>query len=241
MKIVFLGSSHGVPEPNRKCACAMIEVQGRYYFVDMGVMAITDLVTRGIPVDAVKGVFLTHMHGDHINGLVQMADLITWYFKTPDPVIVLPDTRAKEIIDDWLDVTMNGKKQTLRYEKTAPGVVFDDGVLKVTAYPTQHCPNSFAYLAEAEGKRVLFTGDVAKDLRDLAVIFSAYEFDAVVCEFTHFRPEAAMEVLCSAKTGVMIFNHICGFEGERPAWIEAHRNEFPFPVVAATDGAVFEI
>ena len=53
MKITFLGSSHGVPEPHRRCSSAMIEVGENVYFVDMGVMAICDLVDRGIPVERV--------------------------------------------------------------------------------------------------------------------------------------------------------------------------------------------
>ena len=75
MKITFIGSSHGVPEPNRKCTCIMIEVGANVYFIDMGAPAIDELRTRGISIDAVKGVFITHMHGDHTDGLIQFIDL----------------------------------------------------------------------------------------------------------------------------------------------------------------------
>ena len=77
MKITFLGSSHGVPEANRKCSCIMIEVGENIYFVDMGTPSIDELRKRGKSVDAVKGVFITHMHGDHTDGLIQFVDLIT--------------------------------------------------------------------------------------------------------------------------------------------------------------------
>ena len=36
MKITFIGSSHGVPEPGRKCACFLLEAGENVYFVDMG-------------------------------------------------------------------------------------------------------------------------------------------------------------------------------------------------------------
>ena len=37
MRIVFFGSSHGVPEPNRKCTSVMVEVDGDHrYIIDMG-------------------------------------------------------------------------------------------------------------------------------------------------------------------------------------------------------------
>jgi len=66
----------------------MLEIKGRYYFIDMGTPVIDHLVTAGIPIDAVKGVFITHMHGDHTNGLIHFVDLISWYFKTSDPTIL---------------------------------------------------------------------------------------------------------------------------------------------------------
>ncbi len=185
MKITFVGSSHGVPEPHRKCTCIMLEVGENVYFVDMGTSAMDALITRGISVDAVKGIFVTHMHGDHTNGLIQFVDLITWYFKTPDPVICLPIPDAAKVIDAWLDVTLNGVKKEIRYRETQPGVVFDDGVLKVTAIATQHCLKSYAYLVEAEGKTVLFTGDLKNPGVDFPDV-SGKTVDLVICETAHF-------------------------------------------------------
>lgn len=43
------------------------------------------LRTRGIEVEDIKGIFITHMHGDHTNGLISFVDLISWYFKTAGP------------------------------------------------------------------------------------------------------------------------------------------------------------
>lgn len=185
MKITFVGSSHGVPEANRKCTCIMIESGENIYFVDMGTSAIDALKKRGKSVDSVKGIFITHMHGDHTNGLIQFIDLITWYFKTPDPAVVLPDMRAAEVINDWLTVTMNGNTKDLKYRKTEEGVVYDDGTLKATAIPTLHCPNSHAYLIECEGKRVLFTGDLKNPNIDLPDT-KACSVDLMIAESAHF-------------------------------------------------------
>lgn len=185
MKITFVGSSHGVPEANRKCTCMMIESGSNTYFVDMGTSAIDALKKRGKSVDSVKGIFITHMHGDHTNSLIQFVDLITWYFKTPDPVIVLPDMNAVSVINDWLTVTMNGHTKDIKYRKTQPGVVFDDGILKATAIPTKHCPNSHAYLIECEGKRVLFTGDLKNPNVDLPDAGDE-AVDLMIAESAHF-------------------------------------------------------
>ena len=150
MKITFLGASHGVPEPNRRCSCAMIEVQGRIYFIDMGVMVIDELRTRGIPVESVEAVFLTHVHGDHTNGLIHFVDLCSWYFKNADPLICVPDMAMKQVIDAWLRVTLSHPRD-IRFQEIAPGVIYDDGLLKVTAIATQHCARSHAFLVVADG------------------------------------------------------------------------------------------
>lgn len=187
MKVTILGSSHGVPEAGRKCTCILVQTGESAYFVDMGSSGIDPLRKRHIPIEAVKGIFITHMHGDHINGLVEFADLITWYFRDADPVICLPDPEAGKVIRDWLEVTLNGCQRELRYLQTQAGPVYDDGILKVSAIPTRHCKNSFAYLLEAEGKRLLFTGDLRSPGEDFPVSALEQPLDLVVCEAAHFE------------------------------------------------------
>ena len=129
MQITFLGASHGVPEANRRCSCTLIETNGRYYFIDMGVNAIDALRTRGIEVEDVKGIFITHMHGDHTNGLISFVDLISWYFKTADPEICLPNLEGVEAIRAWLKAN-HCEMRDLRFKKVTDGTIFDDGDLK---------------------------------------------------------------------------------------------------------------
>ena len=85
MRIIFFGSSHGVPEPNRRMSSILVEVGENRYFIDMGTQSIEQLITRRIPVESVKGIFITHMHGDHTDGLPAFLDLTGWYFKKPTP------------------------------------------------------------------------------------------------------------------------------------------------------------
>ena len=264
MKITALGTSHGLSEKNRYCSSTMIEVESNRYLVDVGAPVDYLFVNRGWKMSDLRAVFLTHMHCDHISllpPLVEDLTCLSGYLKKREGVrelppcdIVFPTQDGLRAFLDWMRALGNvlTDNETNPFEKgeqisvrvAREGEIYRDGLVTVRALSTAHMKDhspSFAYLMEAEGKRVLFSGDVSKDLHDLREIFSTHEFDAVVCEFSHFQPEAAMEVLCSAKTKRMIFNHICGYEGERPAWIEAHRAEFPFPVVAATDGAEFEL
>ena len=186
MKITFIGTSHGVPESDRKCTCIMIEIKERFYFVDMGTIAIDALRARGISIDAVKGIFITHMHGDHTNGLPQFIDLITWYFKTADPVVCLPDMNAAKVLNDWLKVCQTMGQKEIHYHEVQSGTIYDDGVLKVTAIPTKHCKNSYSYLLEAEGKTVLFSSDLKHPTVDFPSIVPDKFLDLLICEAAHF-------------------------------------------------------
>lgn len=233
MKITFFGSSHGVPEANRKCSCIMVEVGQNIYLIDLGTPAIDQLRRRGKSVDAVKGVFITHMHGDHTDGLIQFADLIAWYFKTPNPVIVLPDVKAEQVINSWLDLTLNGHHTSLEYRQTREGLVYDDGVVRVSAIPTQHCPGSHAYVLEAEGKTVLFTGDLANPGRDFP--YMDKELDLLVCESAHFPTTDYLPVLDKQQTKNICVTHYSPKRMESLYEFQRLMKEREKPIIIATD------
>lgn len=231
MKLTFLGTSHGVPEPNRQCSATLVEVAGRYYVVDMGCMVIPELVNRGISIDDVKGVFITHLHGDHTNGLPQFVDLISWYYKTPEPAILLPELTLMEDLRAWL-AHQGVEMKALPFEKIRPGVIFDDGTLKVTAIPTEHHIPSYGFLLEAEGKRVLFTGD----LKHPSVDFPKVEghLDLAVCEGAHFLVTDYLPVWEGMDIGRIAIHH---YVNRNVAHILKIRKELaPMPVTMVADG-----
>ena len=189
MKITFFGAGHGVPEPNRKCSSTLIEVGQNRYFIDMGTQSIEQLITKRIPIDSVKGIFITHMHGDHTDGLISFIDLCNWYFKTANPCICLPGDveTIKSAIDAWLKCNGKGLRD-FRFCQVAEGLLWDDGILRITAYQTKHTDNSYAFLVEAEDKRVLFSGDLCTKgpENDFPVCVLQQPLDLAICEVAHF-------------------------------------------------------
>lgn len=192
MRIVFFGSSHGVPEANRRCSSAMIEVGDRRYFIDMGTQSIEQLITRDIPIDSVKGIFFTHMHGDHTNGLISFVDLCSWYFKNTDPAIYLPEPVDDTVaaLKAWLKC--NGvEMRPFRFAPVHEGLLYEDEAIRVTAFRTKHNQMSHAFLVETtcgEEKRVLFTGDLCHKGPQEDFPLSVFEkpLDLAICEVAHF-------------------------------------------------------
>lgn len=195
MKIVFFGSSHGVPEPNRRCSSTMIEACGRYYFIDMGTQSIEQLVTRGIHPNDIRACFFTHMHGDHTNGVISFIDLCSWYYKESQPEFYMPgDTdRSKAAIAEWINC-MGHSMRDFKFGHVDDGFIYDDGFIRLTAHRTMHIDQSFSYILEAEGKRVYFSGDLRAPrletgedpLLDIPVEEFDKGFDLAILELAHF-------------------------------------------------------
>lgn len=206
MNITFLGTSHGIPEPNRRCSCTMLEFNDNIYFIDMGVMAIYDMITLGKKVENVKSIFITHLHGDHSNGLFSFIDLINWYYKLSNPSIIIPNINAEKIFDEWLNMTKT-KSKKINYIETVDGLVYKDNNIIVTAQKTMHCNRSFAYLIENNDKRILFTGDLSNPSVDFPSELCKNKIDLAVLEAAHFPATEYSPIIEKYNFQNIIFNH----------------------------------
>ncbi len=202
MKITFLGTSHGVPEKNRRCSCTMVEIEGNIYFIDMGINALEELKNRDLDSKDVKAVFITHNHFDHTGGLYPfLAGLNCWWHRFSDTAIYLPAPKSQLInAMEQLKMATGGESPDFKNEfvEIEAGQIYDDGVLKVTAFRTKHCEVSFAFLFEAEGKRAFFSGDMSykgpKD--DFPTQILEKDNDLLVLESAHFDAPDLLEVFC---------------------------------------------
>ena len=239
MKITFLGTSHGIPEVNRRCQSIMFEVGDKVYFVDMGTQSIEDLITRRIPIESVKSVFLTHMHGDHTNGLISFVDLCYWYFKNANPSFYIPGSaeKAKELIDAWLRFNDTGIRD-LEFTTVNEGLFYDDSNIKVTAYRTKHSAFSYSYVIEAENKRILVTGDFCGEgpVVDFPLSVLEEKVDVAICECVHFDAGEYIKVLKDKENLEKMVNvHYNDKESSKIA-INKLKEDMNIPVIVAVDG-----
>lgn len=243
MKIVFLGASHGFPEPGRRCSCTMIQVGDKQYFIDMGCQAIEDLAVRNIPVDSVKAIFITHMHGDHTDGLISFIDHCNWYYKAAEPIIYIPNRleQTKAAIDAWLQCNGNTLRE-FDFRPVTEGLVYDDGTLRITAYKTKHIEMSFGYLVEAEGKRVYFSGDMTSKEPGTDFPLSVLEqpLDLAICEAAHFDATAYVPLFAgNGNLKKLCFNHYSDKFLE--SVMTATRMLAPLPILRAIDNMEIQL
>lgn len=258
MKITFLGTSHGITEKHQFCSSALVSTGSKHYLIDAGAPVLTLLKNHDIPLADVAGVFITHSHHDHFIGLAVLTQQINEFSQFSDvsfPVYV-PDAEDYHRMFYFLfgDPEFKGRLDYRVYgqitdpfgnrDRRISAVIFDDGSLRVTAIPVQHFQNAHAFLLEAEGKRVVFTGDLAHNMPDYPAVITETDVDLVVTEGAHTKlndPEV-MEILKKSRTKTLVISHRYDRVNtdEMIGELKASAKDL-FETVTAFDGMVLEI
>ena len=246
MKITFLGTSHGIAERDRCCSCTVITVNGKHYLIDAGA-PIYDLLQRyNFRFEDIGGIFITHTHSDHNIGLVALYDALNSFNKFSHVKIkaYTPDEVFYNNIKAFLGFLPDHKR--LEFIKYNNGLCFDDGNIKVTSIPTAHIEGSHAFIIEAEGKKIGFSGDLHRDLFDYPKEFTNAndKLELVVMEGAHqfYKDEYVYNVLKNTNTKKMLINHICSGRNN-PEIMQAFKQKIKdsFDVDVAYDGLTLQI
>ena len=250
MRITTLGTSHGDTTYCRYQSASLVEVGDRAYLIDAGEPVTASMVRARGGLHALSAVFITHMHGDHAGGLPGLLSRLGKLQEHRQPVrVLLPEKRAIKALEKWLAV-MRGEwpASNVALKVYGPGPIHDDGVLRATAIATHHLVRkdqscSHAFLLEAEGKRVVFTGDLSADCSDFPKAAFDAPVDLCVCEITHFPVSACLPALKGLPLRQLVLNHVGDEhhgESAETALAEA-MSVLPFPVAIAHDGDAFTV
>ena len=264
MRIYTLGTSHGNSTITRFNSSTAYEAEdGALYMVDCGAPAEALLRRKGLQLQNVRAVFITHMHDDHAGGLSGFAKQKIKYGQNQAPAleIYFPEKAAVDAFKGWFSALHEEPNHVLlKFNVIDDGPIYEDDHITVTAIRTKHCrtrgreegdPCSFAFVIDfkKEKKRILHTGDLSRNLTDYPDIAYKEHFDVCLCEATHCAPETALPYFMQSKFDRMVFIHIGDpwhripadrwevDDGERRLY-DIYKN-LPFPVLIAHDGDEF--
>jgi ribonuclease Z len=173
--VILLGTGTPFPDPKANGPATAVTVGTRLFLFDAGAGIERQMNAAGLPVRGgpVTAVFLTHLHSDHTLGLPDLI-LSSWVMgrKAPLRIIGPSGTRAMtdHILQAWSEdiaVRTNGLEhetpggERVDVREVRGGVVYDSAGVQVTAIPVAHgsWKYAFAYRIEANGKRILISGD----------------------------------------------------------------------------------
>ena len=91
LKLVFLGTGSGKPTPSRNVSCVGLFRDGELYLFDCGEGSQTQMARSTLRPGSLSGIFLTHFHGDHVNGLPGLLGTLALNQRTePLPICAPP-------------------------------------------------------------------------------------------------------------------------------------------------------
>lgn len=240
MRITFIGTSHGYPEQNRKCTCILIETKEKKYILDMGCNPLEYLTNIGIHIRDIDAAFISHVHGDHLNGIIPVTEVINWAFTDTKLKFYVPTLKVKNAINAWKALNNATLREDIPFLEIQEGIFYDDGVLKVTSFRNRHMDYSYSFLFEAEEKKVFFTGDLSKDGGKEYAEIADEKYDFVACEGAHFSPLDYKEAFINNPPDQIYFYHYVPMYVREILKLSEELKEI-VPIKIATDGFVVEL
>jgi ribonuclease Z len=90
MKIIPLGTSSGKPTLHRNVSALAVVGDGEWWLFDCGEGTQTQIARAGLSPQKLVGVFITHLHGDHFNGLPGLLSTMSLDQRQKELTLVTP-------------------------------------------------------------------------------------------------------------------------------------------------------
>jgi ribonuclease Z len=183
LHVGLCGTGSPLPNADRAGACTVIIAAKRIFVVDAGEGGARNISLMGIPNGKIDGLFLTHFHSDHMDGLGPMM-LLRWTgSSTKSPLPVYGPTGVDAVVSGFNAAYAQDNSYRIAHhgEDIVPPsgagatampfamdgdsrVVLEKDGLTVTAFKVDHDPVSPAvgYRFDYKGRSVVVSGDTAK-------------------------------------------------------------------------------
>ena len=164
-KIHFFGTSSAVPTEQRGLSCLAVSYESSLSFFDCGEGSQRSIITAGIGFNKDCNVFITHMHGDHVVGLLGLLQTMAMN-RRERPMRVFGPKGIIEFITENKRILGFGLTFDVQAAEVRPGIVFDESGSKfrVHAQRSEHSIQSFAYIFEQKEKPGRFHPEIALKL-----------------------------------------------------------------------------
>lgn len=252
LSLTCLGTADGWPCADRAHAAFLYQFGSATLLVDCGEPAGRAYKASGLDYDRLDGIFLSHLHFDHIGGLFMLVQGLWLEGRTRPMPIHLP-AEGIEPIRKMLETAYlfpDLLPFPLRFTGLSPDSPVTANGVRVTAFPTTHLDRlrrrfqarhprpfaAFCFLLEGHGLRVAHSADLGC-VEDLAPLL-AQPVDLLVCELAHFELEDLTRFLCQRSVGRVVFVHLSRTlredDASTRARLAAGLGQIPF--VIARDG-----
>ena len=203
-KVTLLGTGTPPPLMKRFGPATLVEVGGKMFLFDAGRGATQRMWQLKKPFGQLDALILTHLHSDHVVGVPDI--LLTGWLRGPygrrdEPLKVMGPEGTEHLMThlqmayQWdIDTRVEDQKMSREAavaaaEDVAPGIVYDQDGVTITAFVNNHgelIDPSYGYRIDYDGRAAVISGDTK---RVQSVIDAATGVDLLVHSIGAARPE----------------------------------------------------
>ena len=145
--MVFLGTSSATPTKGRNLPSVAIRREGEVVLMDCGEGTQKSFVEYGLGINREMVVLITHLHGDHVNGLLGLLQTMSMSGRGKKLTLVGPGG-----LYQWVKASMEmlsiGLSFDLTFVAAKPGVILSRGAYRVRCSRANHSVEAWSYVFE---------------------------------------------------------------------------------------------
>lgn len=165
MQITFLGTSSGVPTRSRNVSSIALRLPQRaeVWLFDCGEGTQHQVLRSEVKLSQITRIFITHLHGDHIFGLM---GLLASYGLAGNPTRI--DVYGPPGLNEYLKAcerySSTHFSYPLKVHTIQPGIIYEDDEFLVKCGPLKHRVTAFGYRIEEKNRPGRFDVEKAAEL-----------------------------------------------------------------------------
>jgi ribonuclease Z len=147
LEVVFIGTSSATPTRGRNLPAVAIRREGEVVLMDCGEGTQRKFVEYGLGINREMVVLITHLHGDHVNGLLGLLQTMSMSQRARKLILVGPKG-----LYEWVRASMGmlhiGLSFDLQFVAAKPGVVLKRDAYRIRCARAKHSIEAWSYVFE---------------------------------------------------------------------------------------------
>jgi ribonuclease Z len=165
LQITFLGTSSGVPTRSRNVSSLALRLPQRaeVWLFDCGEGTQHQVLHSDLKISQITRIFITHMHGDHIYGLMGLL-ASCGLAGNPSRIDIYGPPKLEEYLKACGRYSQTHFSYPVKVHTVQPGMIFEDEDFIVSCSPLTHRVPAFGYRVTEKDRPGRFDADRAMSL-----------------------------------------------------------------------------